>query len=127
KVETRWQRLRGMAEFGKLTEAQQAQLEQTFAQLRQRIENAALIDVMHGGIRQFDEVTYPALLNQIAVWLTPQTPDDPPVVRETVALRSLYVPYTTPWLNDEADIASYLQALEKVLRAEIEKGKKIQI
>ena len=128
KVETRWQRLRSMAEFEQLTPAQQAELEQPFTRLRQRIEEAALIDVMHGGIRQFDEATYPALLNNIAAWLTPDTPnEDPPVVRETIALRSLYVPYTTPWLNDEEDIASYLQALEKVLRAEIAQGKKIQI
>ena len=117
-----------MAEFEQLTPAQQAELEQPFTRLRQRIEEAALIDVMHGGIRQFDEATYPALLNNIAAWLTPDTPnEDPPVVRETIALRSLYVPYTTPWLNDEEDIASYLQALEKVLRAEIAQGKKIQI
>jgi hypothetical protein len=127
KVDERWQQLAGMAEFAKLTEAQQAQLEQKVIQLRQRIENAALIDVMHGVVRQMDDTLYHALLRQMDEWANPPEPGEPVVVRETVTLRSLYVPFTRPWLADEADVAHYLQALEKALLAEIEKGKQIQV
>ena len=127
KVDERWQQLAGMAEFAKLTEAQQAQLEQKVIQLRQRIENAALIDVMHGVVRQMDDTLYHALLRQMDAWANPPEPGEPVVIRETVTLRSLYVPFTRPWLADEADVAHYLQALEKALLAEIEKGKQIQV
>lgn len=127
KVDTRWQRLRNMAEVEKLTQAQQSQLEQAFVQLRQRIDSASLIDVMHGGIRQFDESTYPALLNQIAALLPPDAPDEPPVLRETVTLRSLYVPFSKPWLNDERDIEEYINVLKKVLLQAIEADKRIQV
>ena len=78
-------------------------------------------------IRQYDETGSTALLRHLEEWVNPPRPGGGHPLKEPVPLRSLYIPYTKPWLNDEADIASYLQALEKVLRAEIEKGKKIQI
>jgi hypothetical protein len=128
KLAERWQRLIGMAEFDELTAVQQSELEQPVTALKQRIEQQTLIAVIRDLLRRFDETEYPGLLRRMVALATPPEPgENPPSVKETVTLRSLYVPFNRPWLADEADVAHYLQALEKALLAEIEKGKQIQV
>ncbi len=131
KVDERWQRLTGMAEFEDLDHGQQAQLQKPFTSLKQHIANQTLIAVIRDLLRRFDETQYPGLLRQMVEWAQPD-PDEgkaPPVlvVKETVSLRNLYVPFQRPWLENEVHVEQYLQALKLALQAEIKKGKNIQI
>ena len=124
-VAERWQRLAGMAEFAELDAAQQAQLQQSFTDLRQYIEGQTLIAVVKDALRRFDETEYPRLLQQMVDWAAP--PDKAPVVRETVSLREIYLPFDRPWLEDEADVDAYLAAWRQALLEAIREGKWIRI
>jgi hypothetical protein len=139
KVDERWQRLVGMAEFTDLTQTQQADLEHPFLQLKQRVKYQTLIAVIRDILNHFDEGEYQQQLRLLARWSAarrqPQA-DDGPTGQETkveerrveyVPQQSLQVVFNKAWLADEADVKAYLAELEKVMIAAIQNGKRIQI
>lgn len=127
RLDERWQRLTGMAEFSDLNADRQAKLQQPFTALRQQIEQQTLIAVMRDLLRRFDEVAYPELLRQMVDWARPAIGDEPLVVRESIPLRSLYIPFSRPWLENEAEIDEYVTALKKALLQAVQEGKRIQV
>jgi len=141
KVDERWQRLMGMAEFGELNKDQQTQLQQAFTTLQQRIEGQALIDVIHGSLRRFDETEYNDLLRQMTLWANPpavtygssddkadgKTVAEPRPSFEIVSQRTLPIRFNKAMLTDEADVDDYLAALKQTLLKAIQDGKRIQI
>ncbi len=140
-VDERWQRLAGMSEFEALNGMQQAQLEQPFATLKQRIEGRTLIAVIKDGLRQFDETEYNNQLLKMTQWAAPpavtytsaeEKSDGEPVAEpkpalEIVSRRMLSVAFDKALLTDEDDIDAYLAALKQTLLQAIQDGKRIQI
>lgn len=135
KVDERWQRLTGMAEFADLTPEQQTHLQQPFTALKGRIEGQTLIAVVRDLLRRFDETEYPRLLHQMVVWAQPPAvvlegggdAGQVTAVAEPIPLQSLYVAFSKAWLTDEADMDAYLAALRQAMLQAIQDGKRIQI
>jgi energy-coupling factor transporter ATP-binding protein EcfA2 len=137
-VDVLWQRLTNLPDFAALNEAQQTQLQAPFTALKQRIEDYALIDVIHGQLRQFETGEYNHLLGQMIEWANPTTYSEsgektgipiaePKPQSQIVARNSLHVPYPKPLLTNEADVNEYLAALKQTLLQAIQEGKRIQI
>jgi hypothetical protein len=139
KVDERWQRLVGMAEFDDLSQTQQADLEHPFGQLKIKVKSQSLIAVIRDMLNHFDEGDYQRQLRLLARWSAarrqPQPTDSPidaqPKVEEArveyVPQQNLQVAFNKAWLADEADVKAYVVALEKAMLTAIQNGKRIQI
>lgn len=141
KVDERWERLTGMAEFGDLAPDQQAQLQRAFTNLKQRINQQTVIAIIRDLLRRFDETEYNNLLHQMTVWAV--VPDDiytkgadtagsgmfaePRPQLEIVSLRALQVEFKKALLTDTNDVDTYLAVLRQTLVQAIQDGKRIQI
>jgi hypothetical protein len=140
KIDERWHRLAGMAEFTSLTPDQQRQLQQPFDELKRTVERQTLIAVIRDTLYRFDERTYQTLLRQMTTWAQPVPAPhapyaagnaparpiaEPPI--EYVTQRALPVPFDKPWLADEQDVDHYLAALKQALLQAIHDGKRIQL
>lgn len=68
KVEERWERLAGMAEYGDLTDGQRTELRRPFDELQRTLERQTLVAVIRDTVRQFDDVSYPHQLATMAQW-----------------------------------------------------------
>lgn len=139
KVEERWERLTGMAEFGDLTDEQRAALRQPFDELRRTIERQTLVAVIRDTVRHFDDNGYRQQLATMAQWSAQarQPAPDPdggsdakacaePRV-EYVTRTELRVPFDRVWLADEADVDAYLALLKAAMLQVIQEGKRVQV
>jgi len=150
-IESRWERLMGMAEYQELTAEQQAQLRRPFDELIRTMARYALIAVIRDNLRRFDDYEYQQQLRKMAEWAqpTPVVPPtlvpgtnghapgggtgggsvkviaDPPV--EYVIQRDLAIPFDKAWLANEHDVDAYLAALKQSLMGAIASGKRVQI
>lgn len=137
RVNERWQRLAGMAEFGDLTAEQQAQLQRPFTDLQQKITRQALIAVIRDTLRHFDETAYQELLRRMTQWAAantaPPVVDPPPggVIAEPrveyVAQKTLQVDFAKAWLADESDVDAYLSLLKQAMLQALKSGKRIHV
>jgi hypothetical protein len=140
KVDERWQRLTGMAEFNDLSGEQQAKLQQPFDLLKQRMGQQSLIAVIRDMLRRFDETEYNGLLRQMTLWAQPPVPSyttdkesggqslgEPKPDFEIVSQRTLSVAFNKALLADEADVDAYVAALRQTLLQAIQAGKRIQV
>ena len=131
-IEGFWARLSGAKEFSQLTEAQQQGLRRPFDNQILALQSMALIPTLRDAVRRFEEGPYTDALRQMDQWLAPPpepASDDAETLREreVVSLRMLRVPYSAPWLDDEADVDAYLSALRQTLLEAIREGKRVRI
>jgi len=145
-VATLKKQLQAMGEFATLSEDRQKQLIEPFDVFVQSIERQSLIAVIRDTARRFEKDDYNGVLSQMSLWaaISPVTPKpyiDPTMdpIKETekkgtnekcvgyVTSGSLKVSFNKPWLEDEADVAKYLDAMGEVLRKEIADGKRIRV
>jgi hypothetical protein len=136
KVEERWERLTGMAEFGDLTPVQQADLRRPFDELQRTLRRQTLVAVIRDTVQRFDLDGYGRQLALMTAWSAqarrPAHDDDatPKVNEQTpeyVLQRTLDVTFDKPWLADEADVDAYLAALKAAMMAVIDEGKRVQV
>ena len=144
KVDERWARLTGMAEFGDLTPEQQAALRRPFDELKRTLDRQMLIAVIRDTLQRFDTDDYSKHLAQMAGW-SEQARNQPAVPAhgqpvaadggrafkearvEYVSQAALTIPFEKAWLADETDVDAYLAAVKTVLIQAIREGKRIQI
>ncbi len=139
-IDERWNRLTGSPDFEKVNGTQQAELEQPFSALHQRIQQQQLVAVIKDSFRQFDETTYDRLLNQMTMWANP--PLTYPKAKDNtggkgvaevkpalqiVSQQALPVTFNKALLDDAADVEAYLTALRKSWLQAIEEGKRIRV
>jgi len=136
KVEERWERLIGMAEFSDLTPVQQADLRRPFDELQRILQRQTLVAVIRDTVQRFDLDGYGRQLALMTAWSAQArrpAPDDSgerKVIEPTpeyVLQRTLAVPFDKPWLADEADVDAYLAALKAAMMAVLEAGKRVQV
>lgn len=136
-------RMQAMDEYQGLSDTKQAELNKTYQELLDHVEQQLLIAVINDRLRYFEDQGYQKLLAKMVEMarpvFVPTTPDDntdpkphgPPEVKEPkieyVSYRQLRVAYDKAWLADEADVERYLESMRKTLLDEINKGKRIQI
>ena len=142
-------RLRGAAEYGKLSADQQTRLTTPFAQGKQALQGQKRIAMIRDQLRHFEEQRYPHLLVSLEQMASPApvivqppdpapgnsdgaytaTPVEPVCVVETslIPARTISVNYAKPWLASEADLDDYLQQLRAAWLKEIRDGKRVQI
>lgn len=139
KVDERWQRLTGMAEFNDLTPEQQTQLQKPFADLKEKVARQTLIAVIRDELNQFDGDAYSRQMRQMTTWAAANTAPPAPAVPgheekfiaqpriEYVAQHTLRVPFSKAWLADESDVDAYLSVLKQAMLQALQEGKRIQI
>ena len=136
-------RMQAMDEYQGLSDTNQAELNKTYQELLDHVEQQLLIAVINDRLRYFEDQGYQKLLAKMVEMarpvFVPTTPDDntdpkpdgPPEVKEPkieyVSYRQLRVAYDKAWLADEADVERYLESMRETLLDEISKGKRIQI
>lgn len=136
-LDERWQQISGMAEFGRLSAAQQGQLHASFTSLQQELQRQSLIAVIREALRRFVEGDYLRLLNQMLAWASPPPPEtepggetacrEPAVTYEIISRSALSVPFAKPLLTSEADVDAYLNTLREAMMQAIQNGKRIQV
>ena len=135
-------RLKSADEYPKLDPSQQAILSQAFDQARQALQCQKRIAMIRDQSRQFEESTYPGLLQQMQAFLAPEPKHttggsasgsgaesgkgvtEPPAM---VPARKILVVYAKPWLETEADLDEYLKQQREAWLAEIKAGKRVRI
>lgn len=141
KVDERWTRLTGMAEFADLNAEQQAELQRPFDELKRTLERQTLVAVIRDTVQSFDLHEYHRVLAQMSRWSDdarkPPTPTgggspdggdricEPKV--EYVTQAALSVSFDKAWLADEADVDAYLAAVKAEYMQAIRTGKRIQV
>lgn len=137
-------RLRGMAEFSRLTTDQQAQVIAAGEKARQGLSEQKRIAMIRDQVRRFEDVEYPGLVNQIDLWSRPVesgTETAPPGSADSttsadsqrspqpkiVLSRSIAVQFDKALLTDESDLQRYLDAVREAWLKEIQAGKRVQI
>lgn len=136
-------RMQAMDEYQGLSDTNQAELNKTYQELLDHVEQQLLIAVINDRLRYFEDQGYQKLLAKMVEMarpvFVPTTPDDntdpkpdgPPEVKEPkieyVSYRQLRVAYDKAWLADVADVERYLESMRETLLDEISKGKRIQI
>ena len=138
-------KLRGMAEFTRVTGDQQSQVASACEKARQGLSEQKRIAKIRDQVRRFEDVEYPRLIAQIDLWArsvetgtktappgnggattttTTQTPQTQPKI---VLSRSIAVQFDKALLADEADLQRYLDTLREAWLKEIQAGKRVQI
>ena len=136
-------KLRGMAEFSRLTADQQSQVASACKTARQGLSEQKRIAMIRDQVRRFEDVEYPSLVAQIDLWSRPVEPGTktappdtgggttktptPPPQPKIVMSRSIAVQFDKALLADEADLQRYLDALREAWLKEIQAGKRVQI
>ncbi|MEE9368276.1 MAG: BREX system P-loop protein BrxC [Pontiella sp.] len=140
-------RIANMDEFAQLDDTQRGQIEHGFDEIMNRITRQSVIAVVNDSLRQFEDNTYPVLIDKVMLWSQPKpepaptdkpaddesgiekTPDkpapNPPA--EVVPMRNIQVDYKKPLLNNEQDVETYVNALQEALNAELAAGKRVRI
>lgn len=131
-------RMQSMDEYKKLPEARTAELDVSFKDLIDHVNQQKLIAVINDSMRYFEEQGYQKLLMKMVEMASPKPRPDitesgasPSQVAEPkveyISTRKIKVSYDKAWLASEPDVDQYLQKLREALLAEIRKGKRIQV
>lgn len=138
KIQDMQTKMHGIEEYKALPDVRRAELDQHFVTLNAEIEQQKLIAVVNDLLRRFEDQGYQRLLAKVVEAATPKPPpgaeggddDAPPPTKPTyeyVQVRQLKVTYDKAWLANEDDVDRYLDSLRKVLLAEVQAGKRVQI
>lgn len=139
-------KLRSLAEYPDLAEADRREIDAGFASVLDTIEKGSLIAVIRERVNGFKSSTYPALLARATAPAPKPAPNLtgvaeeragfsegaspsslPPPPTEYVPASALRVAYAKPFLADEQDVDAYLDILRETLIVEIRAGKRITI
>ena len=140
-------RIANMDEFAQLDDTQRGQIEHGFDEIMSRITRQTVIAVVNDTLRQFEDNTYPILIDKVMLWSQPKpepAPTDKPAddesgtektsdkpapkpPAEVVSMRNIQVDYKKPLLNNEQDVEAYVNALKEALNTELVAGKRIRI
>ena len=114
-----------------ITTEQAESLLRPFNTVSDRIANTQHIAVIREATQSFESNTNKNLLSQLASWLEADSRGQDDATHtgsdasESLIIKQLIVPFDKSWLNDEAEIERYLEALRKVLLEELESGKRL--
>jgi len=131
-------RMQSMDEYKKLPDSKTSELDSSFQELVNHINQQKLIAVINDRMRYFEEQGYQKLLAKMVDLGKPKpqavtTTGGEPVSHvaepeiEYISTRKIHVSFDKAWLADESDVDAYLQRLREALLKEIEAGKRIQI
>jgi len=131
-------RMQSMDEYKKLPEARTTELDVSFKDLTDHVNQQKLIAVINDSMRYFEEQGYQKLLAKMVETARPKPRPDatesgasPSQVAEPkveyISTRRIKVSYDKAWLADETDVDEYLKKLREALLKEIEEGKRIQV
>lgn len=156
-IDATYTKLQQLDNFGQLTTEQQANIENSFSAVKAKIAQQTLIALVRDQVRQFEDTTYPQLLDKVLAWTAP-TPTEPqktepsrteppkpgagaaaqpataPIVTEpavpayqTVAIRDIKVEFNKPLLDSEADVDAYIDSYKAKLLNMVKQGKKVRV
>jgi len=109
------------SEYEKLALEQQAEVEQPFTNLREKVKTQNTIAVIRDSLRSFKEIEYNSLLKQIDKWV------DPIQEVEYVSIQNILKDLDETFLSELAEVEQYLDSLGEALKQEIQNGKRISI
>lgn len=125
-------------DYKQLSQVDQAGLRQPFITVADAIKIQRSIDVIQNKLRNFEETIYKQQLERLYTLAHPVKTNGekntPPPVVESVAFPRIHVNFRKPWLENEADIETYiasyrteLSKLEADLREQVKNGKRIKL
>ena len=146
-------RMQEMDQYKILPDIRQAELDTPYGKIIDNIDEQTLIATINERLRFFKEKAYPDTLQKMVVMATPKPAplplktsnegnndnkdkpqpqvSQPQQVSEPkidyVTSSQIDIPYDRAWLESEADVERYLQAMSQALLNEIRKGKRIHI
>lgn len=137
-------KLRGMAEFSRLTPSQQTQVISACENARQGLSEQKRIAMIRDQVRRFEDEVYPDLVSKVDLWLRPAesgtkvaAPDSAGSTTSTnsqrspqariVLSRTIAVPFDKALITDESDLRRYLDAVREAWLREIQAGRRVQI
>lgn len=148
-LDTIYDKLQQLDNFAKLTVEQQANINSVFATIKAKIAQQTLIALVRDNVRQFEDTTYPQLLDKVLAWTAPQPAKTPPStttigvpaeptapplateptapVYQTVAIRDIKVEFNKPLLDNEADVNAYIDSYKAKLLNMVKQGKKVRV
>ena len=129
------------ASYAGLMEHQQQQVQGRFDGAITNIKNRNIIGVINDGLRRFKTETYSDILRQMTGWANantttypnpgegqkPEVVAEPPITKEIVVKGSIDVSIDKLFLESEADVEQYIEAVKKAYLTQINSGKRIQI
>ena len=135
-----------------LNDAHKAEVQAQFDTAKQKVEEQTLIAMIRDVANGFENHQYSELLQQIEDWNTPTLIEpqlsvnggedsdsdngDKPVINlqkpiqpkvEIVGARDLYVSFSKPLLESEADVDAYLESYKQALLNTVNQGKKVRV
>jgi hypothetical protein len=131
-------RMASMNEYQEISPEHQYELNLSFDALIHELGRQSLIAVIRDRLRRFEDTEYQKLLARMCEFRQIEEQAARPPGKEGqeeakerkidyISGKKIRVPFTKPWLADEADVDSYLAEVKKALMKEIASGKRIQI
>ena len=124
-------RLEGMEDYANLPPDKRALLDQPFETFRRTVTRQTLVAVIRDSLNSFEQQDYSRLLSQVSAWAHEEQSEAGTGIAEThveyVTQSRLHLPFTKPYLADEAAVEEYLAHLKAAMLAAIKDGKRIQI
>lgn len=136
-------KLSSYEQFSQLEDAKADQLLETFAVVKQEINDGVLVAVIRDRVRRFDDDDFQRLIDQLLALVRSQKPEEAPTTggqgggndapselpkpSETVSARDISVSFSKPELQNEYDIDSYLEQYRSALIEAIQSGKKVRV
>ncbi|WP_259397220.1 BREX system P-loop protein BrxC [Shewanella sp. SG41-4] len=137
-------------DYAQLTPEQQASINAAFEAIKSKLVQQTLIALVRDNVRQFEDTSYPQLLDKILLWtapkpVMPEKPAQPVVAKpgippapaevkepsspayQTVAIRDIQVAFNKPLLDTEADVDAYIDSYKAKLIEMIKQGKKVRV
>jgi hypothetical protein len=122
KVSDLHSKMQSMNEYKGLQEDQKQEIDQSFQDIEYTIKNQSLIAVIRDETGRYETDDYNRLLTRVTSW--GKTDEESKV--EYISQKDLEVDFDKPFLEDEADVDGYLEALRRVLLKAIRSNKRIR-
>ena len=129
-IEGRKTEVIGSSDFSKASEEARTIVVRTIDDIVLRVGSERQIGLIRNLGYSFEQITYPALLDQLAASAQPSTGDEggePKPIRQTVSVKTIDVPSDQQVLETDDDIEQYLDSIRTALRATLESGKRIAV
>ena len=132
-IDSRWEALQTSTIYLEATGEAQAAAAQSVGENVDRINRESQIAVVRELANTFEERTYPNILDQLAASHqrgepeVPDGPDQPPVKKQTVSVKSISALSVQGVLETEEDVDRYLDALRTALVQALTENKRIAL
>ncbi len=131
KVELLHQQMRQRQEYAEITSEQQSELDDKFTWIKKILEQQELTVSLRDKLNDFELNQYPNILTRLHNLLVPPTPEPGTGVNEPkivyVHLREVPVVLQKRILENEADVADYVEAVRAALLQAIHDNKRINL